>query len=106
MDPTPENLSEIKKRISEIMADVAEEQQELDAIVLFIDNIEQQNQDQMSQSASSAKRRRKKAAAMSLEEEKKDYERRRAAKQDSLGRLWQKIHDLQEQERELLKKNL
>lgn len=56
----------------------------------------------MSQSASSARRRRKKAAAKSVEEEKKGYERKRAEKQDTLGRLWQKIHDLQEQEKQLL----
>ncbi|RMJ07399.1 hypothetical protein CDV36_013006 [Fusarium kuroshium] len=102
MDPTSENLNQIKKRISEIMADVAKEQEELDAIVLFIDRIERQNQDQMSQSASSAKRRRRKAAAKTVEEEREDYERRRAEKQDIIGRLWQKIHDLQEQEKQLL----
>lgn len=60
---------------------------------------------QMSGSASSARNKRNKAKTKPVEEEKKDYERRRAGKQESLGRMWRKIHDLQEQEREL-EKNL
>jgi hypothetical protein len=103
MDPTPQELSDIRKRISEIMVDVSKEQQELDEIIRFIDRIEQVDLQQMSGSASSARRRRYKAQAKSVEEEKKDYERRRAEKEESLGLMWRKIHELQEREKELTK---
>jgi len=98
---TFDELEKVKKRISEVMADVAREQRELDDILLFLSAIEQANLQQISGSASSARSRRNKVKAKSVEEEKKDYERRRAEKQESIGRLWMKIHDLQEQEKEL-----
>lgn len=98
MTPT----SDIAKRISEIMTDMAKEQEELDAILLFIDNIEQASFRQMSGSASSARNRRKKSKApsteegKSIEEEKKEYEERRVEKQEKIGLMWLKINQLQE----------
>lgn len=59
----------------------------------------------MSGSASSARSRRKRAKVKSVGEEKEEYERRRTEKEEHLGRMWLKIHELQEQEREL-EKNL
>ncbi|KPA45722.1 hypothetical protein FLAG1_01448 [Fusarium langsethiae] len=103
MDPTAQELSDIRKRISETMAYVSKEQQELDEIIQFINRIEQFDLQQMSGSASSARGKRNKAQVKSVKEEKEDYECRRAKKQESLGLMWRKIHELQERERELTK---
>lgn len=105
MDLTLDELQHIKKRISEIMADVAREQEELNEILAFIDTIEQADLSQMSGSASSARSRRRKAKVKSVEEEKAYYERRRAEKEENIGQMWMKISDLQEQE-SALEKNL
>jgi replicative DNA helicase len=85
------------------MADVMKEQTELDGILLYIDSLSRDNMQQMSRSASSAKRKRNKAGVRPVDEEKQAYEERRAEKQENLGRLWMKIHELQELERELEK---
>ncbi|KAH6970342.1 hypothetical protein BKA56DRAFT_596139 [Ilyonectria sp. MPI-CAGE-AT-0026] len=103
MTPTPD----IAKRISEIMTDMAKEQEELEAISLFIDNIEQASFRQMSGSASSARNRRKKSKSpsteegKSIEEEKKGYERRRAEKQEKIRLMWLKINQLQEEAKKI-----
>lgn len=101
MSPTLEEVSKIKQRISEIMEDVAKEQQELEEIILFIDNMKQADLHLMLERASTARSKRSKAQVRSAEEEKQDYERRRNKKQESLECMWMKIHDLQEQEERL-----
>lgn len=101
MAPTIDELEKIKKRISEVMIDMANEQQQLDAILRYLESVEQASLHQMSESASSARDRRKKPKTKSAEEEKESYERMRGQKEESLGRMWRKIHDLQVQQREL-----
>lgn len=105
MDLGIEELENIKKRISEILTDVAKEQEELDDILKFIAAVEDISLQQMSGSASSARSRRSKAKAKSIEEEKKEYEERREQKQVKIRHMWEKIHELQLQERKLSTKH-
>ncbi len=101
------NMAEdLKKRISEAMKELDEEQRELDDILRFIDSIENAELEQMSGSASSARNRRNKDMAKSMIKEKEEYERKRADKEANIGRMWEKIYDLQEQERNLQAKNI
>jgi len=97
---------DLKKRISEAMKELDEEQRELDDILRFIDSIENAELEQMSGSASSARNRRNKDMAKSMIKEKEEYERKRADKEANIGRMWEKIYDLQEQERNLQAKNI
>ncbi len=97
---------DLKKRISEAMKELNEEQRELDDILRFIDSIENAELEQMSGSASSARNRRNKDMAKSMIKEKEEYERKRADKEANIGRMWEKIYDLQEQERNLQAKNI
>lgn len=55
----------------------------------------------MSGSASSARNGRNKEKARYVAEVKEEYERWRAEKEANIGRMWEKIRDLQEQERKL-----
>lgn len=70
----------------------------------FIHNLRNVDVSQMTKSASSAKVKRSRTEAKSAEEERKEYERLRVEKEQNIGRLWMKIHELQERERELEKK--
>ncbi len=101
MDTASEELARIKARISQEMTALAEEQGELDAILRFIDGMGQANLGQVSSSPSSARSRRRKAGSKSAEEESAGYEGKRAKKEENIGRLWEKIHDLQDKEKEL-----
>jgi Asp-tRNA(Asn)/Glu-tRNA(Gln) amidotransferase C subunit len=92
---------DLKKRISEAMEELGKEQQELDDILGFIGRINDADLEQMSGSASSARNKRNKEKARSAAEVKEEHERRRAEKEANIGRMWEKIHDLQEQERKL-----
>lgn len=71
MDVNPPNVAKIKKRISEIMAAVALEQQELEDILNYINSIGQANPSQTAGSTSSARNRRKRSKTQpkSAEEE-------------------------------------
>lgn len=92
MDLTRDELGKVKKRISEIMADIMKEQKELDGILFYVDSLSRDDMQQMSRSASSAKGKRNKTGVRPVEEEKQAYEERRAEKQETVGRLWMKIH--------------
>lgn len=104
MDTTTlEELQRTKKRISETMQDVQRAQNELNDILKYIDTIEASNARQMSGSASSARSRRKrnKVNTKTVEEELESYRNMQAEKEESLGLLWKKLHDLQAKERNL-----
>lgn len=58
MDLTRDELGKVKKRISEIMADVMKEQKELDGILFYIDSLSRDDMQQIPRSASSAKGKR------------------------------------------------
>jgi len=92
---------DLKKRISEIMEALGKEQQELDDILEFISKIDDADLEQMSGSASSARNKRNREKARSVAEVRKEYENRRAEKEANIGRMWEKIQGLQEQERKL-----
>lgn len=77
MDSKTEGL---KKRISEAMKELDEEQRALDDILRFIEGIQDAELDQMSGSASSARNRRKKGMAKSMKGKKEEYERERERK--------------------------
>ncbi|KAL7784091.1 hypothetical protein V8C37DRAFT_413511 [Trichoderma ceciliae] len=103
MDTTVEELERTKRRISETMREVQRAQNELNDILKFIETIEASNAIQMSGSASSARSRRKKnkGNTKTAEEELDSYRHKQAEKEESLGRLWEKLHDLQAKERNL-----
>lgn len=105
MDFTLQELDMVKKRLSETMAALSEEEKELDDIIAYINSIDKDDLERLADSASSAKARRGKITKIkSAKEETEEYERRRAEKEANIGNMWVKIHNLQEQERELLKK--
>ncbi|KAG8415538.1 hypothetical protein J3458_009379 [Metarhizium acridum] len=89
------------------MATVAQEQKEFEDILEYINSIEQANLSQMVGSASSARSRRKKSKTMPkpADEELEKYQRRRAGKEESIGLMWQKIHELQQEEKRLKEMN-
>jgi len=103
MDTTVKELQRTKKRISETMQDVQRAQSELNEILKYIETIEASNAIQMSGSASSARSRRKKnkGDTKTIEEELESFRHMQAEKEESLGRLWEKLHDLQAKERNL-----
>ena len=103
MDFTPGELEEVKKRMSEIMQDIMQEQKELEKILEFIESLSRDDMQRISESTSSTRRNRNIADIRSAEEEKQSYEEMRVAKEQSLGNLWMKIHELQVKERELEK---
>ena len=101
MDYTAEELANIKKRISENMASLAEKQRELDDILAFIARLESASLRQLAESASGSRKKRHLAEPKSVLEQKEEYEQKRVAMEQNIGRMWEKIHDLQEQERML-----
>ncbi|UNI19824.1 hypothetical protein JDV02_005974 [Purpureocillium takamizusanense] len=101
MEYTAEELANIKKRISENMASVAEQQRELDDTLAFIADLESESLRQMARSSSSSRKKRNLPEPKPVEEQKADMERKRARIERNLGLMWEKIHDLQEQERML-----
>jgi hypothetical protein len=82
MDSKTEDL---KKRISEAMKELDEEQRALDDILRFIEGIQDAELDQMSGSASSVRNRRKKGMAKSMKEKEEEFERERERKRKRIS---------------------
>lgn len=97
MDIPSEQLKKIRKRISETLADAAAKQKELDEVIGMLHGISQSNQDQLSNSGSWARERRTKRAAK--QNRIADYERQRIELEQAIGRMWEKIGELQEKEK-------
>ncbi|KYK57371.1 hypothetical protein DCS_04380 [Drechmeria coniospora] len=103
MSMTNNQLATLKKRISEIMAAVDEERRELNQILAFLRNIPKESRQQLSNSAAGSKRARADMSGQTIDESGDYYERRRMEKEQAIGRMWEKIHDLQVEEIQLKK---
>ncbi|ROT34543.1 hypothetical protein SODALDRAFT_329795 [Sodiomyces alkalinus F11] len=104
MTRKPDEVQALNKRISEIIGVLAEEQEKLDDILRYLESISEADLGKMSRSASSARNRRRKAGTKSIKEEKEEYENKRHHIEAKIGRLWEKINDLQKQKEDLEKK--
>lgn len=69
----------------------------------FLSKIEDSVMEQMSDSASSVRGRRNMPEPKNVGQLKAEFEDKLAAANEEIGRLWEKIYDLQNQEREMEK---
>ncbi|KAG8424790.1 hypothetical protein J3458_001554 [Metarhizium acridum] len=101
MSKDNDQLSVVRKRISETMAAVEEEQRELINILAFLSTISKEARQQMSESASGSQGARRRKTGLTIDQSGDYYQRRVVEKEQAIGRMWEKIHDLQVEERQL-----
>ncbi|CAK7236619.1 hypothetical protein SCUCBS95973_009668 [Sporothrix curviconia] len=103
MDRTQKELADIKKRISETMTIIDQEKRALDEIISILQSLSGAVYDQIMASSSTSKEKRDIAPIEinTRDEELQRPEDMRNAKQDAIGRMWEKLHDLQQEERDL-----
>lgn len=96
MDLSTEELGELKKRISEIMATIDEEKRQCEDILEKISSLKDDEYSQLVSSASDSRRRRGEgtSSTQTQKEKMEEMEAERNTRQDSIGRLWDKLHDL------------
>ena len=103
MDHTAKELDEIKKRITETMTIIDKEKIELEGVLALLQNLSNDTYDLITSSASNSRSKRDKnpGGVKTRDEEMQELEAVRNAKQDAIGRMWEKLHDLQQEERDL-----
>ncbi len=103
MNPSQQELSDLKKRISEIMTTIDKEKTDLEFILGLITSLSNEDYDRITTSASSSLKKRDKDPSDNKTREEKitEMEKLRNDKQDLITGLWNKLHDLQQQDRDL-----
>lgn len=94
-------LKRVQKRISELMRDYAAEQEHRQNLLNTIQYVSSTNIQLMSDSASSSRRNRRRTDTADMSTTIDQLQRQLAEKEAVIGRLWNKLAELQEREREL-----
>ena len=94
-------LKRVQKRISELMRDYATEQEQRQNLLNTIQSVSSSNIQLMSASASSSRRNRQRTDTTDMRTTINELQRQLTEKEAVIGRLWNKLAELQEREREL-----
>ncbi|CAK7224624.1 hypothetical protein SCUCBS95973_005584 [Sporothrix curviconia] len=101
---TVDEMKEVHKRLSDIIADASQELADLQGMSAFVGGLDLDGEDQqllVDAAASARGRRNMGTAAKTAAETKAECERLYAEVQSKMGRAWMKKYDLQVQKRAL-----
>lgn len=101
LNPDSKELKKVQKRISDTMRDLTDEQENYQNLINAIQDASAVDVQLMSNSASSSRRRRGRRDAGNMNRRVEELQTQLSAKEVAIGRLWNKLAELQEKEREL-----
>lgn len=100
-NPDREELKKVQRRISDLMREYSADQQDRQNLLDTIQRVSSTDIQLMSASASSARRNRRKGDTTDMNTMREELQRQLNEKDAMIGRLWYKLAELQEREREL-----
>lgn len=105
VNPDVKELKQIQQRISDIMRQYTAEQQERQRMLSYIEYASRNDVQLMSASASNSRERRRRGGGSDMQQEIDTLKQQMSEKEAAIGRLWNKLAELQERERELTAKS-